>query len=50
MLDPKLLRADIEQVAVKLKLKQFDLDIEAFKALEERRKTTQTRTQELQSE
>ncbi|WJG11173.1 serine--tRNA ligase [Aliiglaciecola sp. LCG003] len=50
MLDPKYLRNDIAQTAEKLKQRGFDLDINAFNQLEERRKSLQMRTQELQNE
>ena len=49
MLDPKILRSDIEQVATRLKKKGFELDQEYFKTLEERRKSLQVDTQELQN-
>lgn len=49
MLDPKLLRADIEAVASQLKRKAYDLDISRFSQLEEKRKSLQVETQELQS-
>ena len=49
MLDPKLLRADIEAVASQLKRKSYDLDISRFSQLEEKRKSLQVETQELQS-
>ncbi|OZG73652.1 serine--tRNA ligase [Hahella sp. CCB-MM4] len=50
MLDPKLLRADPEAIAQQLKVKYFELDISAFQSLEDRRKSIQMRTEELQSE
>jgi len=50
MLDPKLLRADIGHIASQLKKKHFELDVAAFSALENRRKQTQMRTEQLQSE
>ena len=50
MLDPKLLRADIESVASKLKRRGFELDVEAFSKLEEKRKAIQVETQNLQNE
>ncbi len=50
MLDPKLLRSQLDEVAAKLKVKHFDLDTDAIKALEERRKSIQVKTEELQSE
>jgi seryl-tRNA synthetase len=49
MLDPKLLRADIEAVASQLKRKAYDLDISRFSQLEQKRKSLQVETQELQS-
>lgn len=49
MLDPQLLRNDIEAVAKRLAARPFVLDTAAFAALEAERKTVQTRTQELQS-
>jgi seryl-tRNA synthetase len=50
MLDPKLLRADIESVASKLKRRGFQLDVETFSKLEEKRKSIQVETQNLQNE
>lgn len=50
MLDPKFLRNEIETTAANLKGRGYELDIEAFKVLEEQRKTLQMRTQELQNE
>ena len=50
MLDPKTLRGDLETVAEKLQIKKFDLDVTRFDGLEERRKSLQVSTQELQSE
>ncbi|KID56940.1 seryl-tRNA synthetase [Pseudoalteromonas luteoviolacea] len=50
MLDPKYLRQDIEEAAARLKKRGFELDVDAVNALEEQRKTLQTKTQELQSE
>jgi seryl-tRNA synthetase len=49
MLDPQLLRSDIDAVAKRLAARPFVLDTAAFAALESERKTVQTRTQELQS-
>jgi seryl-tRNA synthetase len=49
MLDPQLLRSDIDTVAKRLAARPFVLDTAAFAALESERKTVQTRTQELQS-
>lgn len=50
MLDPKLLRTDIDAVASQLALRGFQLDVAAFNALEEQRKELQVKTQELQNE
>ena len=50
MLDPQLLRNDLEHVAGRLALRGYHLDIENYAALEARRKELQTRTEELQSE
>ena len=50
MLDPKLLRTDLDQVADRLQIKKFTLDTEAFNQLEERRKSLQISTQKLQNE
>lgn len=50
MLDPKLLRNDIDFVAKALATKKYILDVEAFNQLEDKRKILQVKTQELQSE
>lgn len=50
MLDPKYLRGDIQQTAEKLKRRGFELDVNSFIELEEKRKSLQVRTQELQNE
>ena len=50
MLDPKLLRGDLDSVVEKLKIKNFEFDTVKFRALEEQRKTLQVSTQDLQSE
>jgi len=50
MLDPKLLRSDIEGIAKKLQVKKYDLDTRLFNELEDRRKSLQVSTQQLQSE
>jgi seryl-tRNA synthetase len=49
MLDIALLRKDIAAVAARLKARPFDLDIEAFNALEGERRSVQMRTEELQA-
>jgi len=50
MLDPKYLRADIQEAAQRLAARGFKLDVARVNALEEQRKLLQTRTQELQAE
>ena len=48
MIDIQLLRKDIANVAARLASRKFQLDVEAFNALEAERKAIQTRTEELQ--
>ena len=50
MLDPKRLRTELREVAAQLKRRGFELDTEALRALEERRKELQVETQALQNE
>jgi seryl-tRNA synthetase len=50
MLDPKLMRNDLEGTARQLARRGFVLDTKTLQELEERRKTMQTQTQELQAE
>jgi len=50
MLDPKLLRQDVNAIAAKLAKKRFVLDVERFNALEARRKQTDVDSQNLLSE
>ncbi|QJD29794.1 serine--tRNA ligase [Methylococcus geothermalis] len=50
MLDPRLVRSQLEQTAQQLARRGFILDVEAFRALEERRKSVQVETQNLQNE
>ena len=50
MLDSKILRSDLDSVVAKLQIKNFDLDVAAFRQLEEQRKTLQISTQNLQGE
>jgi len=50
MLDPKLLRTDIESTAKKLARRGFTLDAVALTNLEEKRKRVQVATQQLQAE
>ena len=49
MLDPKLIRADVEKVAEQLARRGFVLDVTAIAALEEERKSAQVETQQLQN-
>nr|WP_315259319.1 serine--tRNA ligase [uncultured Duganella sp.] len=49
MIDIQLLRKDIANVAARLATRKFQLDVEAFNALESERKAIQMRTEELQS-
>jgi seryl-tRNA synthetase len=50
MLDSRLLRSDLDSVVEKLKVKNFDFDADAFRQLEEQRKSLQVSTESLQSE
>ena len=50
MLDPRLFRNDLDRVAIQLKRRGFDLDVEAFTRLEQERKRIQVQTQDLQNE
>ncbi len=50
MLDPRLIRADLEGVQAQLARRSFPLDTAAFSALEAQRRDVQARTQALQSE
>ena len=50
MLDPQLLRHDLDDVAAKLARRGYHLDIEGYASLEARRKELQTKTEELQAE
>ena len=50
MLDPKLLRSDLNAVADSLKIKRYDLDTDAFLALEAQRKELQLAAESLQQE
>ena len=49
MLDPQLIRSQVAEVAERLKVKRFHLDIELLQSLESRRKQLQTEQQELQA-
>ena len=50
MLDPKCLRGDIEETAKRLAARGYNLDVATFNSLEEKRKTLQSKTQDLQNE
>ena len=48
MLDPQLIRNHIDEVASAIKKRGMELDVASIQALEERRKSVQVRTEELQ--
>ena len=50
MLDLKLVRTQLHDVAARLATRGYQLDVARFEALEARRKTVQTRTEQLQAE
>ncbi|GIC76518.1 serine--tRNA ligase [Moritella sp. F3] len=50
MLDPKFLRADIEEAKQRLASRGFELDVETITSLEEQRKALQIRTEQLQND
>jgi len=50
MLDPKLIRSDLNSVAAQLKKRNFELDVTALESLESKRKACQVETESLQSE
>ncbi|SIS20583.1 seryl-tRNA synthetase [Aquipseudomonas alcaligenes] len=50
MLDSKLVRGQLEEVAARLATRGFQLDVVRFEALEAQRKAVQTRTEQLQAE
>ncbi len=50
MLDPKLLRTELRQLAEKLARRNFNLDVEHIESLEVRRKELQVEVQNLQNE
>ena len=49
MIDPQLLRKDIESVRARLFSRKFELDVAQFTLLENERKQLQTRTEDLQA-
>lgn len=50
MLDSKLVRTQLQEIADRLATRGFQLDVARFEALEAQRKTVQTRTEQLQNE
>ena len=50
MLDPKLLRTNLDTIVEQLRIKKFDIDTKLFSSLEQQRKLLQVNTQQLQSE
>ena len=50
MLDPKLIRTELEQVAIALKKKGYAFDVKSFNELEAQRKQLQIETENLQNE
>jgi seryl-tRNA synthetase len=50
MLDPKLIRSDLNSVAEQLKKRHFDLDVTVLENLEDKRKACQIETESFQSE
>ena len=50
MLDPKLIRSDLNSVAEQLKKRNFELDVTALENLENQRKQCQVETENLQNE
>ncbi len=49
MLDPQLLRNDLDNVAIALKKRNMTLDVQVIRNLEEKRKSIQVKTEELQA-
>ena len=50
MIDPKLLRSDLESIAEQLTVKRFELDCDGFLALEAQRKALQLLAEGVQQE
>ena len=50
MLDPQWIRNDLDQIAAALKKRNMNLDVAAIKALEEKRKALQVKTEQLRAE
>ena len=49
MLDPKLIRHELEAIAARLLTKGFELDVQLVQSLEDQRKGLQVETEELQA-
>ncbi len=49
MLDVTMLRKNLPEVVARLKTRNFDFPVDAFNELEERRKSVQKKTEELQA-
>src|SRR5690606_14646893 len=50
MLDSKLVRTQLHEIAGRLAARSFQLDVARFESLETQRKSVQTRTEQLQAE
>ena len=50
MLDPKLLRSDLDAIAARLAIKGYTLDVDRFRAMDAERKTLQADMESLQNE
>ena len=50
MLDPNLIRRDLEQTAARASVRGVQVDVQALASLESRRKDVQVRTQSLQQQ
>jgi seryl-tRNA synthetase len=50
MLDPRLIRTELDQVAERLKIRGFELDVASIRRLEDERKDLQVKTETLQAE
>ncbi len=50
MLDPKLLRQALDETAERLRIRGFNLDVDAIRSLESQRKEVQVATEQLQAE
>ena len=50
MIDPQLLRGDIETVAARLRERGFEMDVEQYQSLEQKRKSLQVEAESLQAQ